>query len=116
MGLLSLPTWAGNNTVLHISSLSKKHREVNKLPLNSYITCWVGLFFFHLKNIKYQKGGEKSEKTPQVTHVDIPDAVVLLWDLFAIGVSSSFAIVASLLAAFIIFFSALWEFQNIKLI
>lgn len=51
-----------------------------------------------------------------MTHVDIPDAVVLLWDLFAIGVSSSFAIVASLLAAFIIFFSALWEFQNMKLI
>lgn len=46
-------------------------------------------------------------KTLQVTHFDIPDSIVLLWDLLEIGVSSSFAIVASLLAAFIIFFSAL---------
>lgn len=51
-----------------------------------------------------------------MTHFDIPDSGVLLWDLLEIGVSSNFAIVASLLAAFIIFFSALWEFQNMKLI
>jgi hypothetical protein len=40
--------------------------------------------------------------------------VVLLWDLLEVGVSSNFAIVASLLAAFIIFFSALWGIPEYK--
>jgi len=39
----------------------------------------------------------------------------LLWDLSEIGVSSNFAIIASLLAALMIFFSALWGIPEYKI-
>ena len=48
-------------------------------------------------------------------HFHIPDCAVLLWDLLEIGVSSNFAIIASLLAALMIFFSALWGIPEYKI-